>query len=133
MTAPLTPKARAMFEPVLAWLDAGAQHENGVGFNMAHFRTPSAYDYADTSCGTACCIAGALAQFNGIKTCPQAVGGIGDVARALGMTPEQEHYLFWGTDVNDEPFVELESITPSMAAKTIRHFLATGEVEWVTA
>ncbi len=133
MTGPLTTKARAMFEPVLTWLDAGAQHVSGVGFNMTQFQTPSAYDYADAKCGTACCIAGALAQFNGIKVRAGANQGIGDVAKALGMTPEQEYYLFWGTDVNDDPIVNLGSITPAMAAKTIRHFLATGEVEWVAS
>lgn len=55
------------FEKVLAWLDAGAPHEQarGMKFDMAEFVTVGSNTTADENwCGTACCIAGAALVFN---------------------------------------------------------------------
>ncbi len=135
MTQPLTPEARAMFEPVLTWLDAGAPHTNGVGFNMDQFRALHASDYANKDCGAACCIAGALAQFNGLNT-KDYVEGVGE---QLGMSDDDVRRLFYADNgeyaedclhCGNMVGGDLSIITPTMAAATIRHFLATGEVEW---
>ena len=126
-----------LFTPVLAWLEAGARHQKGAGkgFNMNYFSNETGRDYKDDSCGTAMCIAGAVAQFNDIPTgsiygsaCAEEIG------RHIGMTREQINQLFFARageqECGDMTDCHLRDITPKQAARTLRHFIATKEVVW---
>jgi len=108
-----------LFDPVLEWLDGGAQHT--AGFNMAEVVTE------DPECGTVCCIAGALAIFNGF---PRHHWHLSDVEEALGLTDKQSDQLFCLTNSN----LSYDEISPFRAAATIRHFIKTeGEVVWTAS
>lgn len=122
------------FKPVLDWLDAGARHTN-YGFNMDYTHKTGGYDYTGTPCGTAMCIAGAIAQFNGLNTrlLPEEVAEVIDISEQDGAR------LFYAS--NDDYYgvadmlpegTKFEKITPQWAARVIRHYLATGEVDWVS-
>ena len=121
------------FEPVLEWLDAGAPHKNfdhvsDVGFNMSHFKSAGRGDYLDQECGTACCIAGVLLLFHPTLLDFRYQWSVAEriyfIAEQIGMTSDAALRLFIGYGAN------LESIHPDYAARTIRHYLATGEVDW---
>lgn len=109
-----------MFEPVLAWLDAGAPYwENSLVFDMTTTGT-------EHPCGTACCIAGALNQFHNLGAGGGAALVTQEVAEAVGMTRRQERNLFWATNRPEG----LYEVTPAEAAAAIRSMLETGEVKW---
>lgn len=120
-----------LFAPVLDWLDAGAPHTQGFGFNMSYFNaTFGGYeDHNQTPCGAVCCIAGALAQFN-----PEIPDQhITDVAEYLGMTSDEFEALFHAYDLEDGEVTTshyYDDITPAVAADAIRQFLATGQIKW---
>lgn len=109
-----------MFTPVLEWLDAGAPHHVGFGFNMQWFKNHDNDDFAGHSCGTVCCIAGALREFNDLR------GSIYDAAERAGMTDGQLKELFYAW----KGPISLGKITPAEAAFAIRSMLETGEVKW---
>ena len=135
-----------LFQPVLAWLEAGAPHTpEGIGFNMGHFVEPDEGDFDLNTCGTACCIAGAVQQFN--KLPPTDLNSvradINALGKKLGMSLQQILGLFFAADTlqrgewGDYPNTgallngeDLNKVTPAMAAKTLRHFMETGEVVW---
>lgn len=119
-----------LFDPVLAWLDD--YDPTRLGFHMGYIRISNGEDVFKNHCGTVCCIAGALCELNKIPVGPQDYET--DVAaELLGLTEEQVDALFFARaelcgDLH--PSSELENITPAEAARTIRHFIATGEVVW---
>ncbi len=130
-------KLEAYFAPVLAWLDAGAPHKvvgfsDNLGFNMNHFVSSFAEDHKGNECGTACCIAGAVTLFNKMRdvfTSPETVGF------RLGMDKDDAAELFYANAYCAEGDFgfdndKFESISPDHAARTIRHYLATGVVDW---
>ena len=135
-----------LFAPVLAWLEAGAPHTpEGIGFNMSNFADEDYPDFEQNPCGTACCIAGAVQQFN--KLPPTDLNSvwadINALGKKLGMSLQQILGLFfaadklerweWGEYPNTGALLngqDLYIVTPAMAAKTLRHFMATGEVVW---
>ena len=135
-----------LFAPVLAWLEAGAPHTpEGIGFNMGHFVEPDEGDFDLNTCGTACCIAGAVQQFNGLPLPDgEPWAQIKEIGGAIGMTEDQSLRLFFAADklVSNEGLSwpaagsllpgkdDLSDITPQRAAKTLRHFMETGEVVW---
>jgi hypothetical protein len=115
-----TSDVKALRERILAWLEAGAPEvrDAGIaGFNMA---AVGAY----TDCGTVCCIAGAALQFSGEDA---VCGAMNDAADLLGIG----HGKHW---LRDRMFLggelELEDITPAMAAEMFRGWIETGKIEW---
>lgn len=137
-----------MFQPVLKWLEAGAIHTStGIGFNMNEFVEDDAFDFEGKNCGTSCCIAGAVQQFNKLKGFDKStvVKEIFRLGEFLGMTEEQSLRLFFAADRMKEPDEygsvypntgalvgqeTLSGISPQRAAKTLRRFMETGEVVW---
>lgn len=147
-------------EEIARWLEGGAPHA-GVTFKMntgisldlsslEELSVPAAAE-AVNSCGTACCIAGAAVQFFGTDYTTVLIGyaeaalnradddDIADVLRWIdneaswGDIREEAAELL-GLDNNDlfyaKPF-EMKDVDAAWAARTIRHLLATGEVDWV--
>lgn len=119
---------------VAEWLEAGAPHRRSDGrvvhgFNMSH-------GVGTDDCGTTCCIAGAVCQFEGLGELKfgelnffGAEDGAGAIAaKHMGLSDEAASRLFmpfdhWVTDGQ-------EVSDPEAAAKVVRHYLATGEVDW---
>lgn len=122
---PIAPDKIRMLDPVLAWLDRNAP-QNPVGFNMAYVRQSNTHDYAKNHCGTVCCIAGAVAEFNDLD--PHAT--LGEIEHQLGMTTVEGDALFLGMDQEGDILISFDDVTPAIAAKTIRNFITTGEVTW---
>lgn len=119
---------------VAEWLEAGAPH---VG-DVAGFDLSVGVQMADPACGTVCCIAGALVQFNEPVTeklisqidyddddTEYNWGTIFDKGMEIaGLTEDQAGELFEPSDFNRS------EIKPEQAAKVIRHYLSKGVVNW---
>jgi hypothetical protein len=129
---------------IAEWLEAGAPERAGiVEFNMRDAIEP--VRSIDWACKTACCIAGAAIQFershrgeSPIKS-RRCMGDIHlDAIRILGINFSEAHGLFFGNGYIDGSISSvkgsfrggLNSITPEIAARTIRHFIATGDIDW---
>lgn len=125
----ISEKGEEMLTYVAEWLESGAPHTDGVlGFYMD-------VGVMRDGCGTVCCIAGAVCQFfkpfdlSGEESGAEAYfyGENGVFVRAqemLGMNEDDAGKLFTPRGV------DWENVTPEHAAKVIRHFIATGEVNW---
>lgn len=118
-------KTNDYLAPVLAWLEAGAPHttQNPFIFDMATFQEKR-------SCGTACCIAGAVAQFNKLITTSEeddAISQCFEIGEKIGLTFDQSQKLFFPSCFHG---YDLEDIPIRVAADTLRHFMATGEIVW---
>lgn len=128
----MTDKLAAYLQPVLDWLDAGAQHTKKLDFNMNHFS-------AAVPCGTTCCIAGAIYQLNRKKLDPllpedfiksrDPINQCYVLGKAIGMTRDQVHNLFFAGDERGRSY-DLDDIPPELAAAMVREFLETGEANW---
>lgn len=136
------------------WLEAGAPHERlvfdmetGITFYVAEEFDPNEL----ATCGASCCIAGAAIEFFGKPQYlyddlliegdrdPKDTGNDNEISapwyrvktmagQLLDIDPEEAEDLFtpnfrWGGDLTDYN-------DPAWAARTIRHLLATGEVNW---
>lgn len=120
----ISPEGRERLVPVIKWLERGAPHEKGVaGFDMG-------VGVLHTQCGAVCCIAGALCQFNHPFNGRYNMGEeehwdtvVGQAIYLLGVSVGTARELFRPEGINDH-------ITPTIAAATLRHFLATGEIDW---
>jgi hypothetical protein len=127
---PIDPTKIHLLDPVLKWLDSGAPHVKAgrrkrVGFNMKHgIVSGHVNDFANNPCGTAVCIAGALIVFNSILV-PRGQTIVGRFRTLLGLTEQEAFQLFTPLSVHD-----WSTLTPKIAADTIRHFIATGVVDW---
>lgn len=114
-------------EYVAKWLEAGAPHTpEGQGFNMDEWMRHSeedfyAVDYQGHACGTAMCIGGALEQFFGLGADKEVGLEVSDGEWTLAdqLFYPWDHFSR-AIDYND----------PLLAAKVIRHLIATGEVNW---
>ena len=131
-------QGRASLSRIAEWLEAGAPHRtlnNGLAVDTFDMRVPVRV-YED--CGTSCCIAGAVCQFEGLgmqyRDCDGDLDWTGyDGAKALagdflGMTHDDRTRLF-------EPWTAFKGSDNSFnsaqrGAAVIRHFLETGEVNW---
>lgn len=121
----------SILEEVADWLEAGAKHtvDHPINFDMR-------YSHRNISCGSVACIAGAIVQFNDNVD----LNTLSDVdimleARSVAnLTTEQSDYLFAPADYEEQ--LELYgihhgNIDSQWAARTIRHFIKTGVVDWV--
>lgn len=129
---------------VAEWLEAGAPHvEIAKGFEVSDFDMELVVDKYANDCGTACCIAGAVCQFEMlgvdkrdgdgslIWSNPEGTEGAFFMVRDfLGMEDSDAHELFEPFDTDIEPF---EYNNPKIAAKVIRTFISTGVVNWDAA
>lgn len=142
-----TDKAIALLKPVLEWLDALSEnrqteeHPNHF-FDMSDFYE-SDYEHQN-SCGTASCIAGAVAAFNNLEGIPifdHHMVAIGKVAEAMEMNWDNASALFYAAAypvtmsnyIGAESLLshgKLEDVTPAEAATAIRKWISTGEVDW---
>jgi hypothetical protein len=135
---------------VAEWLEAGAPHVViKEGQAIAEFNMNYGGEYIEDACGTACCIAGALVQFEGLMQ-PDDDGaieffsedaedvdedderqlGAGEVAQNfLGITETQADKLFMPFQ-HFEYEISQEFSRPARAAAVVRHFLETDEVSW---
>lgn len=134
----VSPKGRNALEKVAEWLEAGAPHKalpEGLqvdSFNMS-------YSIEVNDCGTSCCIAGAVCQFealgvdhrfddgslgwagkNGVMELAGAFLGM-ELADQVKLFEPWNHFSHWDNE---------EFNAPARGAAVIRHFLETGEVNW---
>jgi len=133
--------ARTALTNVAVWLESGGQQDSAHGieyFDMSN-------SIAKRDCGAACCIAGAICLQNDLKCIevsrnfdgisfrrsagefvPAATGA---ASRFLGLNSFQHSALFYaeGTPYADR----LVEIDAAHAARCIRKFLNTGEIDWV--
>ena len=127
---------------VAEWLEGGAQHVEVGNHSIAEFDMEQAVTTnSNSGCGTACCIAGAIVQFENLID-PVLSGardffdtydggdGVGTLAAEhLGIDSSDAEALF-------EPwqrfgFEEYEEFSdPQRAAKVVRHYIETGVVDW---
>lgn len=136
----LEPEHQARFQPVLDWLDAGAPHQSigsleDVGFNLLHLVARDTSDHSKNPCGTVCCIGGALAAFDGAGYDDIQGLKLQEIGRILGMSWQQTDMLFTGV-IRDrlgifQSHLDMDCITPAMAAHAIRTMLTTGYPQWV--
>ncbi len=131
-----TEQGRQSLLDVVAWLRAGAPHTT-KGFGVHHFDMAFGVDSNSLNtnkCGTVCCIAGAVCQFEKLYDGSGNLNffgarGAGELARKhLGMTEEDAHKLFMPFDYfNSE---HTANISPDVAADVVENYLRTGEVVW---
>lgn len=141
------------------WLEGGAKHER-IEFDMSKgvmVRTPEDYDPTDPAhsvCSTVCCLAGAAVQFFAEPEEKSEINSeamteddgeavwdhVWPVAQeALGLTEDQAHLLFEPSRYQPDReggviFHYRGNLSlfndPAWAARTIRHLIETGEVDW---
>lgn len=120
--------------PVLEWLKAGAPHATetprpDIGFNMETVRAPG-FDYDGNYCGTVMCIAGAIAEFNGLD----GPGYEDDIMRQLIRKFDNLNdlndlfYPGWSSSNFDMRYTDIK---PEDAAIVLEHFMKTGKSTWV--
>ncbi len=147
----------AVLDRIATWLEAGAPHEqhHGMTFDMEKVISVD-FDAADPTpqnwCGTTCCIAGAAVAFEfpdliygKIHIAHEARSDYplsfwSDAKHLLGLSEREADALFvpWAFyEEHDEEelsmFFFADAITPEIAARTIRHMIATGEIDWAAA
>lgn len=128
---------------VLQWLEAGAPHvtiDNDYEITKFDMNfAVSYYYYADDSlndgCGTACCIAGAICQFEKLGKrdfCGLAfygADGAGGLAQEyLGLTSLEAAKLFEPWNHFEDQFSS--DYTVKRAAAVVRTFIETGVIDW---
>lgn len=131
-------QGRKALVKVAEWLEAGAPHrdlENGL--RVDRFAMDSVVQ-VDPDCGTSCCIAGAVCQFEGLGLAARDVdgeldwlgeeGGFELAYNFLGIDHDKACQMFepWNAFGGDDESFN----SAARGASVIRHFLATGEVEW---
>ena len=134
-------------EKVITWLEAGAPHveiAKGIEidvFDMEYAVAPDT-EYGAGYCGTACCIAGAVCQFEMLgmdkrdkdNSLPwysslrdDIIGVLEVTTEYLGISEKDAEPLFIPFDYGIEPEVYNN---PKHAAKVVRKFIDTGIVDW---
>lgn len=134
----ITQKGRKALVAVAEWLEAGAPHTVlGNGLKVDAFNMENVVQ-VDDACGTSCCIAGAICQFEGLGlenrySCGSlpwdgSQGG-SELARTfIGLEDREARELFtpWNTFEGDSDSFN----SAARGGAVIRHLLATGEVDW---
>lgn len=121
-----------LFLPVLEWLEAGSPHKNehGLVFNMENFALFGGESWDHEHCGTACCIAGAVKQFNKLDVDnDDAITACYEIGKLIGMTKKQVDNLFLGHTKAGRNYY-LDEISPQLAADVLRTFIETGYAPW---
>lgn len=121
------PTGRARLVDVARWLEAGAPERDGIdGFSMQYYRGRK------PGCGTVCCIAGALCAFNGLKLRNPVRDSAKRAAGLLGLPhTDAIHHLFMPITWDGGPDGGTwDTIKPKHAARVVRRFLRTGEIDW---
>lgn len=143
----ISPRGEEVLIRVIAWLKQGAPtlvNLNINGFNMC---VGIEYDPAHPDCGTTCCMAGAVCQFDKpfdiaaiaatrlqFPELKQEIGWwghedssvFGRAMNILGIEEEIAEELFQPAD----GFPDAGDITAKFAASVAEHFLLTGKVDW---
>lgn len=141
-------QGRKALEKVADWLERGAPHVDVNGRSLDNFDMNFAV--MTGGCGTSCCVAGAVVQFEGLGTLREDGSLLFDSNRSqtgadelatefLGISETDAQRLFmpWENDEfvtnnylesNAKPFSDI-----AVAAKVIRTYLATGEIDWEAA
>lgn len=134
-------------EKVITWLEAGAPHvkiAEGIEIDVfaMEYSVETEHDLGDGYCGTACCIAGAVCQFEMLgmdkrsknnslpwdsSSRADTIGVLEITTEYLGISEEDAELLFRPFDYGIEPEVYNN---PQHAAKVVRKFIATGVVDW---
>lgn len=144
-------KGRKALEGVAEWLESGAPHvtiDADTNLVIDHFNMEYSIDadyehhvenyYVEDSCGTACCIAGAVVQFE--KMCMDSRNNRGEVEwhivedaviTEFDMDTNRAMELFLPWEYFDLPDYLYNN--PKVASKVIRTYLATGQVDWDAA
>ena len=130
---------------VAEWLEAGAPHTNVEGHNIGSFDMRHAIK-GQGACGTACCIAGAIVQFENLVSPVKAFqaadffdstgngymadDGVGPIAADyLDISQAEAIALFEPWRLFDfETYDEFSD--PYRAAQVVRNYLETGKVDW---
>lgn len=141
----------AALDRVAKWLEAGAPHTaTPGGIPVTGFDMSRGVAIDVKGCGTVCCIAGAVCQFEGVTNAEAGMlaekgwgelgwwgtGGVASQAQEiLGLTSEQADNLFMPEGYNsdeweDEWEDDYRPLTAALAARVIRHLIATGDVNW---
>lgn len=140
----------AALDRVAVWLEAGAPHTaTPGGIPVTGFDMSRGVAIDGKGCGTVCCIAGAVCQFEGVTNAEVAdmlatgegnwrelgwwgTGGVAMQAQEiLGLTSEQADSLFTPIGYNsDEWEDDYRPLPAALAARVIRHLIATGDVNW---
>lgn len=143
MTYFISEQGRIALERVAVWLEGGAPHIRiNDHLEVSQFDMGEAITATD-DCGTSCCIAGAVCQFEQLgmdsrladgslywMNWGSATKGAKDLAiEHLDIAPQHADRLF-------EPWLwfpgEPNSFnSPARGAAVIRHYLATGVVDWM--
>ena len=134
----ISEQGRKALVTVAQWLEAGAPHiKLDNGWQVDHFAMDTVID-VDPWCGTSCCIAGAVCQFEGLgaeaRMDDGELGWVGEhggfelASNFLGIGEDEAHQLFepWNHFGGDDESFN----SAARGAAVIRHFLATGEVDW---
>lgn len=137
---------RKRLEQVQEWLADGAPHKE-IELNGEKLLPITRFNIHQTvrrdDCGTVCCIAGAVCQFNApfdIRELDQHKwvafyeneddSHEGVSARAqnlLGISHFDACELFEPSDI------DWDDITPAVAAELLKTYMATGEINWIAA
>lgn len=172
----ITPEGQAVLERVAQWLEDGARHVliDETGRILDHFDMNYGVqidnDDESPSCGTSCCIAGAICQFGDLgvirggdlnffnsgwgNTFQKGAGSLAAELISVGADLADLSPLFLPWDHFYDTRVELEDWeagyswdeelqeccladaqagwfnNPEAAAKVVRHFMATGVIDW---
>lgn len=153
----LSPKGIIALTKVAQWLEAGAPHvQVADNIEVGHFNMEYAVvanPGSGDDCGTACCIAGAVCQFemlglnerskdgdlewmpeglfsNEIKKDSSVKGAFYLAADYLGMGYDAARHLFEPFNIEVEFLEQDEYNDPEIAARVVRNFIETGVVDW---
>lgn len=130
-TIALTADARRHLERVTEWLEAGAPHRGAVaGFDLSWFIASP----PDNTCGTVCCVAGALVQFHreDVGDPPltpaqyDADDAYRDARQLMDLTRDEARELF----CLDVSMWVLDHVFPTEAASVLRRLLTDGVLDW---
>ncbi len=134
----ISPKGEKALIQVAEWLEAGAPHVDVNGRKIDHFNMESIVDQ-NNSCGTSCCIAGAVMQFNRLSLKGSEedewwfMKGRDKVAKYLQISRYNADELFspWNQGEGFTLSRDFQDYSnPAVAAKVVRHFVDTGVVDW---
>jgi hypothetical protein len=141
-------QGRKALDQVADWLERGAPHVDINGRKIDNF--DMAYAVQDDGCGTSCCVAGAVVQFNNLGKLDETgtlkfwdEGGYDGAEKLatefLGISEEDAGQLFmpWTSlelenEVGESPRAARFS-DPIVAGKVIRTYLTTGQIDWVAS